>query len=183
MGERTVIAAIRDRDPDAISRVIDRYSRLLWPIASAVLCNVGSEQDVEECVADAFVYLWEHPEKYDPARGSLKTFLCVVVRSRALDRCRELSRRGAVPLEEADLAAGMGLLERYLRQETRQELLETLQTLEEPTREILLRRYFYDQKPRQIALALGLSVKQVDNALYRGKRQLRKGLEERGGVL
>ena len=51
-----------------------------------------------------------------------------------------------------------------------------MNALGEPGREILVRRYYFNQKPRQIALALGMTVKQVDNSLYRSKRQLRQTL-------
>ena len=63
-----------------------------------------------------------------------------------------------------------------MRAETRRELLAAVNALGEPGREILVRRYYYGQKPREIALALGLTVKQVDNSLYRAKRQLREAL-------
>ena len=69
-----------------------------------------------------------------------------------------------------------------MQEETRQELLVAVRMLEEPNREILVRRYYRDQKPREIALALGLTVKQVDNSLYRSKRQLRQLLMEKGGI-
>lgn len=159
--------------------VINKYARLLWPIADAVLRSVGSEQDVEECVADAFIQLWEHPEKIDPARGSLKSYLCLLVRSRAIDRYRSLTRHAAVSLEEVVLSEEFGVRE-LLHKQAIQELRTALSTLEEPSREILLRRYYYEQKPRQIALAMNLSVKQVDNILYRTKRLLRTILTEKG---
>lgn len=182
MRDEAMAAAVAAHDEDAMSRVINKYSRLLWPIAAAVLCNAGSEQDVEECVADAFIYLWQHPEKFDPSRGSLKTLLCIVVRSKAIDRYRELIRKCALPLEEAVLSAGTGMQEQLLQQETRQELLAAVKKLEEPNREILIRRYYHDQKPREIALAMGLSVKQVDNSLFRSKRHLRQRLTAKGEV-
>lgn len=176
MREENLITALARRDADAMNEIINKFARLLWPIVSAVLKNVGSEQDVEEVVADAFIYLWEHPGRFDPKRGSLKTMLCVVARSRAIDRYRELTRRSTVPLEEAFLADCLGMQEEFLKEETRQELKAAVNALGEPGREILIRRYYYEQKPREIALALNMTVKQVDNVLYRSKRSLRQTL-------
>lgn len=176
MKDKTIITALQSREADVMNTVIDKYSRLLWPIADMVLKNVGNEQDVEECVADAFIFLWEHPEKFDPARGSLKSWLCIVARSRAIDRYRQITRRNTVSLEETVLADSFGMQEELLRQETRKELLAAINALGEPGREILVRRYYYDQKPRQIALALGMTVKQVNNSLYHTKRLLREAL-------
>lgn len=173
MKDETIIAAVAARNEEVMNNVIDRYSRLLWPIANAVLKNAGSIQDVEECVADAFVYLWEHPDKFDPGRGSLKSLLCIVARSRAIDRYRQIVRHSTLPLEEAVLADQFGMHDALLREQTRQEVLSAVNTLGEPGREILVRRYYYNQKPREIALAMNLTVKQVDNSLYRAKRQLR----------
>ena len=172
--------AIGNRDEEALGLVMEKYAHLLWPIAAAVLKNVGSDQDVEECVADAFIYLWEHPGNFDPARGKLKTLLCVLTRSRAIDRYRELSRRNTIPLEEALCGGGLCAQEALAEEETRSELRQLLQSLGELNREILVRRFYYDQKPREIALATGLTVTQVNNSLYRSKRQLRQGLTEKG---
>lgn len=181
MKDEAVKDAIVRRDERMMGTLIDRYSRLLWPIARAVLEKAGCDQDAEECVADAFIYLWEHPEKFDPGKGSLKSWLCIVVRSRAIDRFREITRRSTLPLEEAVLSRTPGLMEVAMQQENRQELLESVKALEEPGKEILVRRYYYGQKPRQIALALGMTVKQVDNSLYRSKRLLREKLSAAWG--
>lgn len=123
MKDETIIAAISQRDPEVMDHVINQYSRLLWPIAGAVLKNAGSEQDVEECVADTFIYLWEHPDKFNPGRGSLKTLLCILTRSRAIDRYRQITRHSVVPLEEVVLADQFGMQEVLIREETRRELL------------------------------------------------------------
>lgn len=173
MKDESVSQAIRNGDERVIHEVITKHAKLLWHIAQAVLHTVGSEQDVEECVADAFIYLWENPEKYDPRRGSLKTWLSIVVRSKATDRCRALSRTSTLSLEDEIRTAQAGPLDGLLAQDTRQELQDAVCTLEEPDRQIFIRRYGYEQKPREIALALGISAKEVNNRLYRAKRKLR----------
>lgn len=180
MREEALARGIGNRDEETLGLVMEKYARLLWPIAAAVLKNVGTEQDVEEVIADVFIYLWEHPGSFDPNRGKLKTLLCILTRSRAVDRFRELNRTAALPLEEALTASGMCTQEAMERQETRTELLAQINALEGMNREILLRRFYYSQKPREIALATGLTVTQVNNSLYRSKHQLRRALAEKG---
>lgn len=97
MSDEKVVGAIKHGNEEAINHVITKYSKLMWSIASSILHNVASDQDIEECVADVFVYLWKHPEKYDPQRGTLKVWLSVVARSQAIDKYRDLSKNNAVP--------------------------------------------------------------------------------------
>ena len=119
MTDEKTAAALAARSERAVADVIARYSRHLYTVAAAALRGVGTEQDAEEAAADAFVYLWEHPEKFDPRRGSLKTWLSVVARSRALDRSREILRCRAVSLEEIELADPLGVPEALLAGERR----------------------------------------------------------------
>lgn len=165
MNDEKLITAIQNRDETAISDVITRYSRLLWKTASAVLKNIGSTQDVEECVADTFIYLWEHPDRYDARRGKLKTWLSIVARTQAVNRCREIAKRKIIPLEDAGFLSQTDIVDGVLHQETQRTLAASINALEEPAREILIRRYYYEQKPKEIARALGLNVKQVNNTL------------------
>ena len=90
-----------------------------------------------------------------------------------LDRSREILRCRAVSLEEIELADPLGVPEALLAGERRAALNAAVDALAEPDREILLRRYYFGQKPREIAAALGLDKKQVDNRLYQTKRRLR----------
>ena len=176
MNDERMITAIKNRNEAAINEVITKYSKLLWSVAGAVLNNIGSAQDVEECVADTFIYLWEHPEKYNLQRGKLKTWLSIIARTQAVNRCREIAKRNIVPLEDTDFIDQLGIVDTFLEAETRRALLAAVNALGEPDREILIRRYYYDQKPKEIALALDMSVKQVDNRLYQTKLKLRESL-------
>ena len=53
----------------------------------------GSVQDAEECVNDLFVTVWQDFDSFDPARGSLRTWLTMRAKYIALDRRRHLTRR------------------------------------------------------------------------------------------
>lgn len=184
MSDKEIVSAMKNRDTAVMCSLMTKYTRLLWKVAAEVLNKAGSEQDVEECVADVFIALWENPDAFDPTRGTLKNWLCMVARSKAIDRYRVLTRRHTVPIENIVAAEPFGVQERVLREETYRELMAAVTSLEEQERDILLRRYEAGQKPKTIASALGLSVKQVDNSLYRTKQKLRHILtQSEGGSL
>lgn len=176
MTDITAIAGIKEKDEGIFNEIVVKYSKLLWPIAAAVLKNVGNEQDVEECVADVFIDLWENPDKYEAQRGTLKSWLCMVARCKAIDRYRALSKRNTVPLEGAMMAGRMGMQDALLQEETKRELVAAVNALADVERDILIRRYYYEQKPGEIATALNLPLKQVKNHLYRSKQKLRKAV-------
>ena len=164
--------AIKAGDEQEMQKIICRYSRLLWSIVGAVLSQVGTTEDMEECVADVFIDLWEHPQKYDESRGNLKAWLSVIARNKAIDRYRQKTKIQTIPLEE-EMGAEPEM-------EKREGLRAALEGLTEEEREILLRRYVYQQKPKEMAVALALSVKQIENRLYRIKAKMRKRMEQEG---
>ena len=117
MNDEKIASKIKQGDERTIDAVIQKYSKLLWSIASGVLKSVASEQDVEECVADAFIKLWQEPDKFDPSRGNLKLWLCMVTRSRALDKYREVVRREELPIDDEILARSLDLEDKVLAQD------------------------------------------------------------------
>lgn len=182
MRDEKILAELKERNEQTICFIMERYAKLLWTVADAVLKNVGTSQDVEECVADVFIQLWQHPDQYDPKRGTLKSWLCIVARSRALDRFRELSRCNTVSIDDVMLIGRMGVHDYIIQEENKKEVADALSKLSLVDREILIRRYYYDQKPREISLAMSLSVKEINNHLYRSKQKLREAVSHKGGL-
>ena len=83
-------------------------------------------------------------------------------------------------MDEQLCAFGTAIADQTLDAVLQRELLAAVNALGEPDQEILLRRYYYQQKPKDIAVALDLSAKQVENRLFRAKLKLREQLE--GGL-
>ena len=79
-------------DDRALADVFDQLASSVYGGALRVLGNGTAAQDV---VQDVFVELWSHPERYDPAAGSLRTYLIVLARHRAVDLMRSELRRVA----------------------------------------------------------------------------------------
>src|SRR3954449_7538911 len=82
--------------------------RKLAPLALASANRVlRDEAAAEDVVQDVFVQLWLRPDSYDPARGSLASYVSMLARSRALDRWRSQSAREHA-VERAELEARAG---------------------------------------------------------------------------
>jgi RNA polymerase sigma-70 factor (ECF subfamily) len=73
-------------DERAIAELYDRYSQLIYNVAHQVLRDPGASEDV---LQEVFLQLWRVPDAFDPAKGTLHTWLTVVSRRRAIDRLRQ----------------------------------------------------------------------------------------------
>jgi RNA polymerase sigma-70 factor (ECF subfamily) len=147
------------RDPEQFATAYRSHSRRVRAAAQRVLADVGAAEDV---VQEVFVKLWLRPELFDAGRGSLAAFLCVMARSRALDRLRELRA-----LEPATVESPVAALE---RREEREELRRALLRLPHAQREALTLAYGCEMSSGEIALQT-----QVGRATARSRLRLGLG--------
>ena len=158
-------------------KIVNKYSKLLWSVAARILGGIGNEQDAEECVADVFIDLWFDPKAFDSSRGSLRTWLCIKCRSKAIDRFRKIMAHITDELSAEIVSDMIGPDDRVIGKEDMSRLRNAVMGLEEPSKEIMLRRFFVGQKPAEISAAMDMPVRKVENLIYRSKEKLRNDLE------
>jgi RNA polymerase sigma factor (sigma-70 family) len=186
------------RDTRALEAVMKRYSREMSYFIRVVLDGVGTSQDAEECASDLFIVVWQDIGSFDPARGSLRTWLTMRAKYIALDRRRQVQRRQAAvtSLDSADSVSGVtrehrsfelplsyltensmeGLLE---QRERREELARALDDLPALDRYLVYMRYLCLASTDEISAKTGLSRHAIDTRLWRARKALRVILEER----
>ncbi len=156
--------------------------RQLAPLALASAKRVlRDEAAAEDVVQDVFVQLWLRPDSYDPARGSLASYVSMLARSRALDRWRsQAAREHAVQRAEVQARAtsspAESAAEPVIRRERSQHLLGALDTLPGDQRDALLLAYGRGLTAQEIA-----RVKEVP--LGTAKSRLRLGLRKARATL
>ena len=176
MNDTQIIIGIKSGNESAISYAMKKYSKLMWSIAATILINASNAEDIEECVADVFVYLWQNHDKYNEQRGGLKTWLSAIAKSKAIDKYRQLSKKNELSINDEIVIEEIAIIDDIMTAETKSELIAAVNALSEPDREIIIRRYYYQQKPKEIGFILDIPVKQVENRLYRSKLKLREML-------
>lgn len=165
--DRQLAAALRRRDPRALELIEDRYGAVLLGYLTDLLGDRAAAEDVRQVT---LLEVWQRARTYDPARGSLLTWILTIGRSRAID---ELRRRVPEPYDPLRPPGGRD----PDSHETADALLEAwrvaglLATLPRDEAMILRLRFYEGLSQREISdrtgIALGTVKMRMVNALGR----------------
>ena len=143
-------------DDQALEEAFDLLAPAVYGAALYVLGQGSAAQDV---VQDVFVELWSHPGRYDPGAGSLRTYLTMLARHRAVDVVRSELRRVArqernhrliprqgrpSPDDEVAAAEAAGMVRAAVR------------LLPDSQRQVVELAYFGGMSYREVAQAVGI---------------------------
>lgn len=143
-------------DDYALAEVFDRFGSVVYGAAIRVIGDGSSAQDV---VQDVFVELWNHPDRYDPAAGSLRTYLTVLARNRAIDTLRSELRRIARHKRHYRLtpeAAPRSPGEEVLNAAVASTVQAAIAGLSGDQRRVIELAYFEGMTCREVAVAVGI---------------------------
>ncbi|MBR6825010.1 MAG: sigma-70 family RNA polymerase sigma factor [Oscillospiraceae bacterium] len=163
-------------DEEAFREIVKLY------FDSLVLFIYGYVKDMEaaeDISIDVFSQLVIHKHRFH-FRNSLKTYLFMMGRSRALDHIKHRDKIKFTELgEELPVRdPGPDPEELLLQEEAKQTLHRALAQLPEEQRQALYLVYFQDLSCDEVGKVLKKNRKQVYNLLYHGKQTLRTILEK-----
>ncbi len=185
MNDRELITKLNSDPEEGMRLLIEAYGGLVLSVARGRLKPAGlSQADAEACAADTFSEFWRRRSDYDPSRGSIRSVLCIMARSRAADMLSKAAASGRFEIGKSEIGllgaemAGIpdsfsfeGDFEDKVR---RADVLKAVRELDYPDSEIIIRKYYLGQSSREIADVLGLSVSNVDTRTHRAIHKLRE---------
>ena len=144
------------------------------------LCRyVHNPQTAEDLAIDTFSDLIVHKHRYN-FKVTLKTYLYMVGRSRALDYLKRKKRLRFDELSEALPDEAMILEDRMLADERKRAVHTAMAKLPEEMRVVIHLIYFEEMTYEEAAKVMKKNRKQIDNLLYRAKKELRTILGKDG---
>lgn len=168
---------MRSGDVTALAQLYDRYGKLVYGLAYRML---GQPEEAEDMTQEVFLTLWRR-DLYDASRGSLKTLLATMTRSRCLDRLRSRESRQRFLARWQGFAkseTGSALpLEQAIQGERSHRVHEALAELSTAERQILEIAFFEGLSHSQISQRLGLPLGTVKSRARQGLLKLRKQLQ------
>lgn len=95
--EVALVKAIADGDRGALAELYDRFGPHLMAVGQRILQD---RRETEDVLHDVFLEVWRSASSYDATRGSVRVWLLLRMRSRALDRRKAAGFQRVVSIEE-----------------------------------------------------------------------------------
>ena len=170
-----------DGDESAFDEIIKEYFDNLVFFLNRYVHDLAAAEDI---AMDAFADLIVNRHRYD-FRVSLKTYLFMLGRSRALNYIKHRGKISITELSDAQQqpAEQLSLEEMLLADERRRAVSAALEQLSEELRVAVHLVYFEEMSCDDAARVMKKNRKQVYNLLYRAKNTLRSILGEEGELL
>lgn len=184
MEDQKIIELFFARSEQAIAQTREKYGALCTWVAGNIL---STSEDVEECVNDALLALWN---AIPPAKPQLLgPFAVRVTRNLARNRltyntAQKRSEAMRLSLQELDacLVSPTDVEQEVLAKELTACIEEFLRATDAESRNIFLRRYWFFDSIEQIAAGFGISKSKVKMRLLRTRNALRQHLIREGFI-
>ena len=177
--DAVLVVAIGRWRHDALSEAFRRHSGAVFALARRVLRDATR---AEEIVQEVFLRLWNAPERFDPDRGSLRSFLLAHAHGRAVDTVRSDSSRrrredreslrATVAIYDVEREVGDVIVAEHVR--------EAVAALAPGEREAIELAYFGGHTYREVAVILDEAEGTIKSRIRSGMIRLRRGLTEVG---
>ena len=179
MEDGKLLQLLHNNPSEGMEQLMKLYAGLVYAVIRGKLSeSFCVSTDVEDCVADVFCEFYAEIEKYDLSISSIKSYLCVLARHKAIDVLRKRGRQQSISLDNEEnlikIADDFTIEGDFVEGERRREIFDAVKSLGKPDSSIIIRKYYFGESSKEIANALSLTVPNVDTRTHRALNKLRK---------
>ena len=178
MEELKLIRGLKKKDEEALSSLIQNYSRLIYGIVRKTLRFNFNNGEINEVFYEIILKIWDNIEHYDIEKGTLINFIVSISKYTSIDYLRKINKVNKAKLQE-EVLMNLGYYDNYSLTDEIEDFTRLLSSLKDEDKEIFIRRYYFDEDIKTISKALGKNDLYLYNRLSRGRKKLEKNL---GGV-
>lgn len=172
--DESLVRRIAVGDRGALAALYDRHVPVLLALAERML---ASRSDAEDLVHDVCLEVWRKANTYEPSRGSVRAWLVMRLRSRALDRLRAARRTRLADDDSACEEEAAPSDRDPSRSPDHERVRRALGELPEDQRAVLDLAYFEGLSLPEIGERLSIPVGTVKSRLSRAIGKLRADLQ------
>ncbi len=179
VSDASLVVAIGRYHQDALAEAYRRHAGAVFGLAKRLL---NDQARAEEIVQEVFLRLWNDPDRFDPDRGSLRSYLLAHCHGRSVDVIRSESSRRAREDRDAKATAEVGydVSHEVWDMALAGHVREALGRLPDGERQAIELAYFGGRTYREAADELGEPEGTVKSRIRAGLKRLRSDLAESG---
>ncbi len=170
-----LVGEVEARSPEALEVLWRRHASAVLGVARRV---TNSPALAEEVTQEVFLRLWRAPGRFDPTRGSLRTFLLMEANGRSIDVIRSDSSRRSLETRTRPAAATDAdpVAAEVWNTAMADHLRQALDSLPDSEREPIELAYYGHHPYQQVAVILGVPEGTVKSRIRTGLARLRDRL-------
>ena len=181
LADEEVMQLVQQGNPSAFELLYDRHGGAAFSLAYRMVGNRAAAEDVAQ---EAFLSIWRSRLRYQPERGSVRTWVLGIVHHRGIDALRrsfvhDRRRAGMEGIEEKYEAAELTDVEAARHEEARS-IRSALESLPEDQSRVIELAYFGGFSQSQIAEMLETPIGTVKGRMRLGLEKLRRALVSEG---
>jgi RNA polymerase sigma-70 factor, ECF subfamily len=173
--EHTLRQRLAAGDEGAMAEAYQRHSGEVLGLAHRITRNRTLAEDVTQ---EVFVRLWNRPDRFEPDRGTLRTYLLSQTHGRAVDLIRAESSRRIREDRDAmmNIGTGISIEDEVVELRMGEHIRQALEELPPGERTAIEMAYFGGHSYRRVAAMLGEAEGTV-------KSRIRSGMSRLGATL
>ena len=168
--DEALIQVLKSGNAEALAELFDRYSRVVFTVASRILRD---RSEAEDLMQDVFLEIYRDAARFDPVRGSVRTWLLQYAYHRSLNRKKYLHRRGFYAFGEARAELAASRSEEVPGRNAEELLRSGIEQLNERERRTIEMVCFEGLTLREISERTREALANTRNYYYRGVKKLR----------
>jgi RNA polymerase sigma-70 factor, ECF subfamily len=179
VSDAQLVTSIARYSEVALAEAYRRHGGAVFGLAKRVLNNPTDAEDVTQ---EVFLRLWNQPDRFDPARGSLRSFLLAQAHGRAVDSVRASSSRRQREARDAfrTAEAGYDMQREVWDLAVADQVSTAMGELPEEERRAIELAYFNGHTYREVAELLDQPEGTVKSRIRNGMRRMRAVLADAG---
>jgi len=179
LSDARLVTSIARYSEVALAEAYRRHGGAVFGLAKRVLRNAAEAEDVTQ---EVFLRLWNEPDRFDPARGSLRSFLLAQAHGRAVDAVRSSSSRRAREARDAmrTAEASYDMQHEVWDLAVTDQVAHAMGELPEEERRAIELAYFDGRTYREVARLLDQPEGTVKSRIRNGMRRMRAVLADAG---
>ncbi len=179
LSDAQLVTSIARYSEVALAEVYRRHGGAVFGLARRVLQNATEAEDVAQ---EVFLRLWNQPDRFDPTRGSLRSFLLAQAHGRAVDAIRSSNSRRVRESRDArrTAQAAYDMQHEVWDLAVADQVAHAMGELPEEERRAIELAYFDGRTYREVALLLDQPEGTVKSRIRNGMRRMRAVLADAG---